>query len=163
MSRMFARNFSFITAVALSLFIVFPANAQSSGRAASISMDPSISAPVYEIAKEIKIQGTVAKIESVAPGSTAGFHIEVQAAEGAFDVHLGTAPAITAESLGLEAGQTVTVVGMMATVGGNPMLLARILTTPTRIFILRSEHGIPLRTLMPRGSATSAKASKGGF
>jgi len=80
MSRMFARNFSFITAVALSLFIVFPANAQSSGRAASISMDPSISAPVYEIAKEIKIQGTVAKIESVAPGSTAGFHIEVQAA-----------------------------------------------------------------------------------
>jgi hypothetical protein len=160
MSRIFVRNLSFIIALALPLFIAVPANAQSSGHAASISMDPSVSAPVYDIAKEIKVQGTVGKIEPV--GSLAAY-VQVQTVGGTVDVHLGASSAVTAESLGLEAGQTVSITGMMATVGANSVLLARILTTPTRIFILRNEHGIPVRSLTPRGSAASAQTVKGGF
>ena len=72
-------------------------------------------------------------------------------------------PAVTSESLGLTEGQRVTVIGMMAQVGGNSVLLARILTTPNRIIILRNEHGLPIRSLMPRGKSASEKPLKGGF
>jgi cell division ATPase FtsA len=156
-------NSAFITALALALFVATPVNAQSSGLAASMSMDPNVSAPAYDVAKEIKVQGAIAKIEQSTTRSAAGTHIQVQTPEGAVDVHLGAGPAITAESLGLMAGQMVTVTGMMATLGGNSVLLARILTTPSRIFILRNEHGMPVRSLMPRGSAASAKPLKGGL
>lgn len=162
MSRTFLASFSFLIA-AVALFPAVPANAQSTGHAASISMDPNASAPVYRLAKEIKIQGAIAKIEPIGAGSAAGTHIQVQTAEGTVDVHLGVSPAVTADSLGLTAGQAVSIIGMMAHVGGNPLLLARILTTPTHIFILRNEHGLPVKTLMPRGSAAAAKPLKGGL
>jgi len=44
------------------------------------------------------------------------------------------------------------------------VLLARILTTPDRIFILRSEQGVPIRGVVSRESLTATKAPmKGGF
>jgi hypothetical protein len=139
-----------------------PANGQSSGRAISISMDPRVPAPSYDISKEIRIQGTVSRIEDVDSGGAIGVHIQVQTTGELVDVHLGVGPAISRDSMGIAEGQSVSVIGVMARVGGNPVLLARILTTPNRIFILRNEHGLPVRSLIPRGSGASEKQSKGG-
>ncbi|HXZ13956.1 MAG TPA: hypothetical protein VEG64_16345 [Candidatus Sulfotelmatobacter sp.] len=146
----------------LALLMARPLNAQSSGCAISISMDPSVPAPAYDISEEIRVQGAVSGIEAVDAGGVIGVHIQLQAPSGPVDVHLGLGPAISKDALGLELGQAVSVIGVMAKVGGNPILLARILRTPGRIFILRNEHGLPVRSLIPRGSSPSEKQPKGG-
>lgn len=154
---------SAIAVIFLAAIHVSPAAAQSAARPASVSMDPNLSAPIYDIAKEIKAQGTVTKIENVVSGGPLGIHIHIQTQQGVVDAHLGASSVARAEALGLSAGQSVAVTGMMATIGGNPVLLARILATSSHIFILRNEQGMPARSLAPRGSAASAKAVKGGL
>jgi hypothetical protein len=59
-------------------------------------------------------------------------------------------------------GQSVTVVGMMENFGGNNVLVVRLLQTPTRIFVLRNEHGIPIRAV-PRDASSNATLQKGGL
>jgi hypothetical protein len=70
---------------------------------------------------------------------------------------------VNAKTLDISNGETVEITGMMAKESGESVLLARILTTTDRIFILRSEQGIPIRGIVPRGDLTAAKATmKGG-
>ena len=161
MSAKLARSL-FLIASGLAFLMAGPANAQSNGRAFAISMDPSVPAPSYDISKEIRIQGAVSGIEEVDSGGAIGLHLQVQTSGELVDVHLGVGPAISKDSVGIAEGQPVSVIGVMAKVGENPVLLARILTTPSRIFILRNEHGLPVRSLLPRGSIASEKQSKGG-
>jgi hypothetical protein len=71
---------------------------------------------------------------------------------GVVDAHLGFGAASKPKYLGISAGQSVTVIGMMQTIGSANVLIARILTTPNRIFVLRNEHGVPIRAI-PRRSA----------
>ena len=163
MSRAFVQSLFLVMFLGSVFFLPGVASAQSNTQAPLLSLDPNVSAPVYDITKEIKVQGTVYEIESPASTSGIGLRIQVQSSDGTVEVHLGGSPSLTPDAYGLTLGQKVTVMGMMAKVGGSSMLLARILTTPTRIFILRNEHGIPIRTSMPRGTGASEKPLKGGL
>jgi hypothetical protein len=107
--------------------------------------------PAYDLTKEIKIQGTIQKIDTTGSNGLAGTQILIQTATGVVDAHLGFGAASNPTALGISEGQSVTIVGMMQTVGSNTVLLARILTTPNHIFVLRNEHGIPVR-LIPHSS-----------
>jgi hypothetical protein len=78
------------------------------------------------------------------------------------DAHLGSGTLASTRSLGLATGESVSITGMMTDLGGVPVLLARVLTTSNRIFILRNERGIPARAMVPRSSSSSAEAQKGG-
>jgi hypothetical protein len=139
------------------------ANAQSaSSSATQQSAIASADAPVYDISKEIKVQGTIQQIEMLGPGGPLGTHVLIQTPQGVVDAHLGYRKATTAENLGLAVGQEIEITGMMANIGGNSVLLARLLTTPTHIFILRSEHGIPVR-MQPRNGPPAAITAKGGL
>lgn len=108
--------------------------------------------PVYDIAKEIKVQGTIAKIDGFVASGPIGTHILIQSAAGLVDAHLGFGPASSPKHLGLFVGESITVIGMMQTAGDTSVLMARILTTPSHIFVLRNEHGLPIRGTL-RGGA----------
>jgi len=162
MIRNFGGKLLLCSAMAVILFTVPSAQAQSitlSTAAVASSSEPE---PAYDLTKEINIQGTILKIEAVSGPRILGTHLQLQSAQGIVDVHLGPGALAGTGSLGLAPGQSVSITGMMAEHGGSPVLLARVLTTPNRIFILRNERGIPSRAMMPRGNSSSGDAQKGG-
>lgn len=147
-------SFTAILWCALSAVAFAPsARAQSADAADQI-------APVYDATKEIKIQGTIQQIETVKTG-IAGTHVMIAAQNGAVDAHLGSGPAADPKRLGLSMGQSVEITGMMATIGGSNVFLARTLVVGERTITLRNEHGIPVRALMPQKAA--AASPKGGL
>ncbi|MGA8223627.1 MAG: hypothetical protein WB780_18405 [Candidatus Acidiferrales bacterium] len=149
---------------ALCLLAALPANAQSAASTSAVVASPSELGPVYDVSKEIKIQGNVLKVGAVSGNAgLLGTHAQIQTPQGVVDAHLGSGHIATAQTLGLYPGQSVTLTGMMATVGGNSVFLVRTLTTSSHVFILRNEHGIPTRSLLPRGGASTANAVKGGL
>jgi hypothetical protein len=115
---------------------------------------------IYDASKEIKIQGNIEKIETAKTGVT-GTHLMLNTPAGMVDVHVGVGPASTAVRLGLSPGQSVEIIGMMATIGGSQIFLARTLTTGETTITLRSTRGIPLRAAMPPKNA--AASPKGGL
>jgi cell division ATPase FtsA len=160
------RGFAFVCLMAgLWCLTGLPLNAQSSSTSSNTSpsaVGHSALTPAYDLSKEITVHGTVQQIET---GNTdpAGLHVILQATQGDIDAHLAISRAVNASSLGLSVGQHIEITGMMATIDGNSVLLARILTTPTRIFVLRSPHGIPVRVI-PRGnSAAGSRTFQGGL
>jgi hypothetical protein len=140
------------------LYILFtaPAIAQNTVPSATSASVP------YDLSKEIKIQGTIQTIETAGANGPAGMHILVQTSQGVVDAQLGFGSAVAAGNLGVSEGQSVTVVGMMQTLDGNSVMLARVLTTPSRVFVLRTEHGIPVRSV-PSGNFRTASTLKGAL
>jgi hypothetical protein len=134
------------------------------GSAAAQSASPSTSArtntmlPVYDVTKEVKIAGTIQKIDGFGTSGPIGTHILLETSAGVVDAHLGFGAASSPKYLGIAPGQNVTVTGMMETIGTTNVLMARILTTPRQIFVLRNEHGVPVRAV-PRGSMPSKSFS----
>jgi hypothetical protein len=134
-----------------------------SASAQSVATSSAMASPAYDLNKEIKIDGTIDKIETNTSGGPIGTHLLVISAEGTVDVHLGASMAVTAKNLGLSVGESIHVTGMMASISGNSVLLARILTTSNHIYVLRNEHGVPIRSLMPRSAASPANSQKGAL
>ena len=127
-----------------------PAHAQTAATPAA-DVRTNTMVPSYDVTKEVKVQGTIQKIDNTGGNGVTGTQILIQTANGVVDAHLGFGAAAKPSSLGIAEGQTVTVVGMMQTMGSNNVLLARILTTANHIFVLRNEHGIPVRAI-PRSA-----------
>jgi hypothetical protein len=150
------------SAMTVFLFAISTAQAQSTTVSTAAGASSSEPAPAYDLTKEINIQGTILKIEAVSGPRILGTHLQLQSAQGIVDVHLGSGALAGTGSIGLAPGQSVSITGMMADHGGSPVLLARVLTTSNRIFILRNERGIPSRAMMPRGNSSSGDAQKGG-
>jgi len=142
-----------IVIAATALLAGAAANAQTAATAA-VDVRTNTMVPSYDITKEVKIEGTIQKIDTSGTNGLAGTQILIQTASGVVDAHLGIGPASKASYLGISEGQSVTVVGMMQNLGNNNVLLARLLTTANHIFVLRNEHGIPVRAL-PRSSGHS--------
>jgi len=116
----------------------------------------------YDLAKEIKVQGTIEKIGGPDGSQNAvGSHILVQTSQGVLDVHLGAGSRASAESLALSVGEQVTVIGMMQTMDSGDVLLARILTAGSRTTILRNSHGFPVQNVSKPSSGGSVL--KGGL
>lgn len=162
MIRNFGSRLLFITALVACLSAILPAHAQSQASPTALQTGSAEPFPAYELAKEINLQGTVQKIETVTSAGILGIHIQMQTAKGIVDVHLGSAPVASAKTLGLVTGQSVNITGMMSDSSGSSVLLARVLTTSNHIFILRNEHGLPARAIMPRSGSAGANPQKGG-
>jgi hypothetical protein len=163
MIRILRLNLLLASALAHGCVAALPATAQSSAPTAAAVAGPAALGPIYDVAKEIEIQGNILKIEAMAGGGgLLGTHAQIQTPEGVVDAQLGSGGFARAQALGLYPGLRVTITGMMATVDGNPILLARLLTTSNHVFILCNERGIPVRTVLPRGGASATSVVKGG-
>ena len=145
-----------LSILAIGIFSVVATPAQSVTPSADSSMTP------YDLSKEIKVQGTIQKIETAGTTGPIGTHILIQTAQGVVDAHLGFGSVATPTNLGVAEGATVTVIGMMQPQGANSVMLARVLTTSSRVFVLRSERGIPVRAI-PSGSFRTASTLKGAL
>jgi hypothetical protein len=154
-----------LTALAAGSFVIVGAHAQTTTSAAVSGTSQPLAARSYSVAREIKIQGTIQSIEVSNRGTLRGTHAQIATMQGMVDAHLGVSPNVNAKTLDLSAGEAVEIIGMMASENGSSVLLARILTTPERIFILRSEQGVPIRGIVLRGNAnfTNAATMQGGF
>ena len=146
----------FLSTPVLCILFVAPCIAQNAVPSATSAI------VAYDLSKEIKIQGTIQTIETAGTTGPAGTHILVQTSQGVVDAHLGFGSAAAPANLGVSEGQSVTVVGMMQTLNGNSVMLARVLTTPSRVFVLRTEHGIPVHSV-PSGSFHAASTLKGAL
>ncbi len=158
-------NLLFVAAIAAVLFSATSAKAQSAASStATVSATNQVfPARVYNVSKEIKVQGTIQSVQASTSGALSGTHVQIETTKGVVDAHLSVSPNVNAKTLDLSAGETIEVTGMMATEGGSNVLLARILTTPSRIFILRNERGVPIRAVPTRASSAAAKTAKGGL
>jgi hypothetical protein len=154
----------FLSALAAGFVFVPLADAQNAASGTVTGVSRPLPQRTYSVAKEIKIQGSIQSIEVSNGGALGGMHAQIATAQGIVDAHLGVSPNVNAKTLEISTGETVEITGMMAKESGERVLLARILTTPDRIFILRSERGVPIRGVVSRGSLTPTKATmKGGF
>ena len=151
----------FITLLILGFIAAAPAKAQTVASSAGDATTNTM-APVYDVTKEVKVQGTIQKIDDAGTSGPSGTHIMVQTAQGVVDAHLGFGAASKPEYLGIAQGQSVTLTGMMQSFDGANVLMARILTTSNHIFVLRNEHGIPVRAI-PRGSSRTKSIFGLGF
>lgn len=146
-----------LAGAAAGLFIAMAASAQSGQATSSKSF-----VHVYDMSKEIKIEGTIQKIETEGAGAPIGTHVLIQTAQGIVDAHLGSGAAASPSYLGIGAGDEVALVGMMQKLEGSKVLLARLLTTSDHIFVLRNERGIPARGVAIRRRQES-QTEKGGL
>lgn len=157
-------NVIFLSALAAGSVFTARAVAQEASSGTFSGVSQPLPERIYSVAKEIKIQGTIQSIELSSGGVLKGMHAQIATPQGVVDVHLGVSPNVNAKTLDLSTGETVEITGMMSKEGENSVLLARILTTPDRIFILRSERGVPIRGIISRGNLTPVKATiQGGF
>lgn len=146
-----------LLAAALSFLLwpALPARAQSGSAAAQQAVP-------YDISKETRVQGTIQSVDSSGSHLPVGTHILVQTSDGVVDAHLGPLNKASLDALNLNAGESVTLTGMDQALPGGNVFMVRILTTPSRVVILRNERGYPVRSLLPRGSFHSAAMEKEG-
>ena len=151
----------FIIFLMLGFIAAAPVKAQTAANSAGDARTNTM-VPVYDVTKEVKVQGTIQKIDDFGTNGPTGTHIMVQTAQGVVDAHLGFGAASKPEYLGIAQGQSVTLTGMMQSFDGANVLMARILTTANHIFVLRNEHGIPVRAI-PHGSNRTKTIFSSGF
>jgi hypothetical protein len=151
----------FMLGGAFCFFCAISAGAQSSN---SEGTENSSAIEAYDMSREVKIQGTIREVVNSGESAPLGMHLLIDTPQGVIDAHIGALNSASQKLLGLAAGQTVELTGMIESENGNSVMLARLLTTPTRVVILRNENGIPVRSLV-RGPGPAAPASvqKGGL
>ena len=143
------------------LFCSMPAEAQSSN---SASAENSSGLEAYDVTREVKIQGTIQQIDNSGERAPLGTHLLIATAQGVIDAHLGALNAASRKILNLSAGQAVELTGMIETENGNSVMLARLMTTPTHVVILRNENGIPIHSLVrASGAIAPSSTQKGGL
>jgi|ERR1700686_926864 hypothetical protein len=123
----------------------------SSAQQTSIMAKNAAFRPAYDASKEVTISGTVHSISAHSDsGKPFGAHLMIATAHGLVDAHLGSFALQGSRAVSLNLGEQVRVAGVMTTVKGSPMLLARTIQTSNKTFVIRNEHGA---LLFPRPAA----------
>lgn len=124
------------------------ANAQRTAQSAAAAQAKSIaegrSHALYDAAKEVSLQGTVASFTENSKQFPAGAHVVVQTSAGPVDVHLGDARLLKANNMSIAQGASVRIIGEPVTVPQGTFFLARLIQQGTQVVAVRSMQGIPL-------------------
>ena len=124
------------------------ADAASEGRSNSL----------YDMSKEVSLQGTVAKFTENSADLPKGAHVLVQTASGQIDVHLGDAKLLKVNNLSISQGSSIRIIGEPVTTDQGTFFLARLVQQGTQVVAVRSTHGMPLS----RASMQSASSNSQG-
>ena len=99
----------------------------------------------YDLSEEVTLNGTVLNVLTKAsPGMITGSHLLLTTLSGTVDISLGTLGLQGQGALSVSAGQQVEVIGVIRTLKGKPVLLARAVKVGDRVYAIRNEHGIPV-------------------
>ena len=99
----------------------------------------------YDVAQETTLTGAVIGVfPKAAPGMLPGAHLILTMPDSSLDVSLGVFAFDGKGSLSISEGQQVTVTGIMKTLHGRRVFLARLLKVGDNIFAIRNAHGLPV-------------------
>ena len=117
--------------------------------------------PFYDISKEVTLKGTVSDVlAKAAPGTMAGPHLLFATSSGKVDASLGRFALQGKDPLSVAAGKEVEVTGVMKTIKGREIFVARIVKVNGKAYRLRNQHGVPMSPLS-RERASQKAAQKG--
>jgi hypothetical protein len=119
--------------------------------------------PFYDPTKEVTLQGTVENVvRTPSRGMLPGAHVMLATGSGMVDTHLGPFAFKGFHPLSVAPGSRVSVVGVMKTVRGNQVFLARTVKVGDEEYKIRNEHGAVLAPVNPAMAKTKANRSMGG-
>ncbi len=117
----------------------------------------------YDISKEITLHGTVSDVlKKPAKGMIMGSHLLIQTGVGPLDASLGRFGLQGRGALSVGAGKQVEVTGVMKTINGKQVFLARTVTVDGHAYTMRNEHGIPVSP-QTRERASEKTVRKGAY
>jgi hypothetical protein len=116
----------------------------------------------YDMAKEITLTGTVISVVKTPARGTEtliGSHLVMQTNAGPVDASLGSYALKGKGALSVSTGDSVRINGVMKTVQGKQVFIARVVTTNGHAYVLRNEHGM---VYLHAGKGATTSATKGG-
>ena len=119
--------------------------------------------PFYDPTKEVTLQGTVENVlRTPSRGMLPGAHVMLATGSGMVDTHVGPYAFKGFHPLSVTAGSRVSVVGVMKTVRGNEIFLARTVKVGDEEYKIRNEHGAMLAPMNPAIAKAKANRTIGG-
>jgi hypothetical protein len=142
------------------IFLFFGWLAAPTGAQTAASVNAARPAPVYDASKEVTLTGTVSNVVSKpSAGMIAGGHLIVATAKGPVDAHVGRRLSGT-NAIAVKAGDSVKLVGVMATLNHNQVFLVRTAEAGSHTYTIRTKNGFLIVPVAAREtSATPAKGS----
>ncbi len=120
----------------------------------------TVIAPRYEVSKEVTMEGTIqGVVRKPTPGSMLGAHLLVSTSKGTIDAHIGDFVLRGSHAYSPAAGQSVKIVGVMATVNHKNVFLTRTIETGQRSIQVRSGRGF---LIVPGAKGRIVKSSTTG-
>jgi hypothetical protein len=119
--------------------------------------------PFYDPTKEVTLQGTVENVlRTPSRGMVPGAHIMLATGSGIVDTHVGPFAFKGYHPISVEPGSRVSVVGVMKTVRGSQLFLARTVKVGDEEYKIRNEHGVILAAMNPEIAKNKANKPAGG-
>lgn len=116
----------------------------------------------YDVSRETTVTGNVRGI-SVHKQAPSGAHLLITTSQGLIDAHLGSFALRGSHPLSVSPGEQVSVVGVMTSVDGSEILLARTVSTANKTFVIRNQHGALLfPSPGPKGQVRFKTVNRGG-
>lgn len=126
-----------MVAVLLVGLVSAPSLAQSSTRMAASFH--------YDLSQEVTLKGVALNVLPTAGrGMLNGSHVILGTSSGSIDVSLGAFAFVGKDVLSIGPSEQLEVTGVMATVSGTRVFLARTVKAGDRVFTIRNQHGIPV-------------------
>jgi hypothetical protein len=117
----------------------------------------------YDVTEEVTVSGAATQFLARAQkGMLNGSHLFISTSSGAMDVSLGTY-GYGKEPVEISAGANVEVTGVMKTLDGRQVLLARMVKVGDRSYMIRTGRGIVVSPLARKRIATQARAEGGAL
>jgi len=115
----------------------------------------------YDISKEVTLSGTVSNVVAkAAAGTLPGPHLVFVTSSGKVDASLGRFALQGKAPLSVAPGKEVAVTGLMKTIEGRQVFVARIVRVNGKAYTLRNQHGVSMSPLS-RERAGQKAAQKG--
>jgi hypothetical protein len=119
--------------------------------------------PFYDATKEVTLQGTVENVlRTPSRGMLPGAHVMLATGSGIVDTHVGPFAFKGFHPLSVAPGERVSVVGVMKTIRGNEVFLARTVKVGDEEYKIRGQHGAILVPMNPAIAKVKANKTVGG-
>jgi len=142
------------------IFLFFGWLAAPAGAQTVAAVNAARPAPVYDASKEVTLTGTVSNVMTKpSAGMIAGGHLIVTTAKGSVDAHVGRRLS-GKEAIAVKAGDSVKLVGVMATLNHNQVFLVRTAEDGGHTYTIRNQKGFLMTPVnFHAGSTTPVKGS----
>ena len=109
--------------------------------------------PMYNVATETTVKGSVQNVETVAGGGggggrgrqgLGGLHLTLKTSAETLNVHLGPVAFLAEQKLTIATGDALEIVGSRVTIDGEAVMIAKAVTKGGTSYTLRDASGRPL-------------------